>query len=93
MQDEREAKENQSKIRSIVGRWIAIAFSVFVIYSMATLRIQELQQLSFFLGFAFVAALALFSAASNFLMLAFVAVTSLLSFDNFFFACPSLYLI
>ena len=52
MQEEREAKGNQSKVRSIAGRWIAIAFSVFVIYSMATLRIQELQQLSLFLGFA-----------------------------------------
>jgi TRAP transporter 4TM/12TM fusion protein len=52
MQGEGDTKENRSRLRSIVGRWIAIAFSVFAIYSMATLRIQELQQLSFFLGFA-----------------------------------------
>jgi TRAP transporter 4TM/12TM fusion protein len=52
MKDVEEAKENQSDLRSVVGKWVAIFFSVFVIYSMATLRIQELQQLSFFLGFA-----------------------------------------
>jgi TRAP transporter 4TM/12TM fusion protein len=47
-----EAKEDQSGLRSVLGKWVAVFFSAFVIYSMATLRIQELQQLSFFLGFA-----------------------------------------
>lgn len=46
-----EAAGVRSKIRSSVGRWIAICFSVFVIYTMTTLRVHELQQLSFFLGF------------------------------------------
>jgi TRAP transporter 4TM/12TM fusion protein len=41
-----------SRIRSTAGRWIAIAFSVFVLYSMATLEIHELQQLSLFLAFS-----------------------------------------
>ncbi len=40
-----------SRIRSAAGRWVAIGFSVFVIYSMVTLRIHELQQLSLFLAF------------------------------------------
>jgi len=52
MNEVEEAKENQSHLRSVLGKWVAVFFSAFVIYSMATLRIQELQQLSFFLGFA-----------------------------------------
>jgi TRAP transporter 4TM/12TM fusion protein len=52
MSDVEEARENPSGLRSAVGKWVAIFFSVFVIYSMATLRIQELIQLSIFLGFA-----------------------------------------
>jgi TRAP transporter 4TM/12TM fusion protein len=52
MKEVEEAKETQFDLRSVLGKWVAIFFSVFVIYSMATLRIQELQQLSFFLGFA-----------------------------------------
>ena len=52
MNDTGEAKEDQSGLRSVLGKWVAILFSVFVIYSMATLRIQELKQLSIFLGFA-----------------------------------------
>jgi TRAP transporter 4TM/12TM fusion protein len=46
-----DSKENGSPIRSILGEWVAISFSVFVIYSMATLEIQELQQLALFLSF------------------------------------------
>jgi TRAP transporter 4TM/12TM fusion protein len=52
VKEREEAKENQSSVRSITEKWLAISFSVFVIYSMATLRIQELQQLSIFLGFS-----------------------------------------
>ncbi len=52
MKDAEEAKEDQSVLRSVVGKWVAVLFSAFVIYSMATLRIQELRQLSIFLGFA-----------------------------------------
>ncbi len=52
MKDEKEAKGSHSAFRSSVGRWVAICFSVFVIYSMATLTIQELQMLSVFLSFS-----------------------------------------
>ncbi|HUT73143.1 MAG TPA: TRAP transporter permease [Desulfatiglandales bacterium] len=44
--------ENTSKFRSIVGKWLAVGCSVFVIYIMATLAIQELQLLSLFLAFS-----------------------------------------
>lgn len=44
--------ENTSKFRSIAGKWLAIGCSVFVIYTMATLAIQELQLLSLFLAFS-----------------------------------------
>jgi TRAP transporter 4TM/12TM fusion protein len=39
-----------SQVRSILGRWIAISLSVFTIYSMMTLRVQELQLLAVFLS-------------------------------------------
>jgi TRAP transporter 4TM/12TM fusion protein len=53
LKDEYKSAESAvpSRVRSTTGRWIAIAFSVFVIYSMVTLRIHELQQLSLFLAF------------------------------------------
>jgi len=44
-------KETESAARSLVGKWLAIAFSVFVIYSMATFSIQEMKQFSLFLAF------------------------------------------
>jgi TRAP transporter 4TM/12TM fusion protein len=52
MRDAESAGVNPSGLRSAVGKWVAVSFSVFVIYSMATLRVQELIQLSVFLGFA-----------------------------------------
>lgn len=39
-------------LRKCIEKWMAALFSAFVIYSMATLRVQELQQLSIFLGFS-----------------------------------------
>ena len=51
MIDKKEAKETASIIRLVVGKWVAICFSVFVIYSMATFRIQEMKQFSLFLAF------------------------------------------
>lgn len=39
-------------LRKRIEKWMAALFSAFVIYSMATLRVQELQQLSIFLGFS-----------------------------------------
>jgi TRAP transporter 4TM/12TM fusion protein len=47
-----KAKVRTSKFRSIVGRWLAISFTIFVIYSMATLSIQEFKHLSAFLAFS-----------------------------------------
>jgi len=52
MAENREAEKRTSVIRSVVGKWVAICFSVFVIYSMATFRIQEMKQFSLFLAFA-----------------------------------------
>ena len=43
--------EKDSTVRRVLGRWIAIFYSVFVIYAMATLRVQELQMLGIFLSF------------------------------------------
>ena len=52
MPGESRAEEKQSKIRSAGGKWLAIGCSAFVIYTMATLAIQELQVLSLFLAFS-----------------------------------------
>ncbi|MEJ2723715.1 MAG: TRAP transporter permease [Deltaproteobacteria bacterium] len=51
MSDKKDAGEKRSRIRSVVGKWVAVCFSVFVIYSMATFSIQEMKQLSLFLAF------------------------------------------
>ena len=51
MADRKEAGGRQSIFRSVVGKWIAVCFSVFVIYSMATFSIQEMKQFSLFLAF------------------------------------------
>lgn len=51
MENRANPREKRSQIRSILGRWIAISLSVFTIYSMVTLRVQELQQLALFLSF------------------------------------------
>ena len=51
MNEENAAIEKWSRTRSILGKWIAVCFSVFVIYSMATFSIQEMRQFSIFLAF------------------------------------------
>lgn len=51
MDNKADPEEMRSQVRSILGRWIAISFSVFVIYSMITLKVQELQLLALFLSF------------------------------------------
>jgi TRAP transporter 4TM/12TM fusion protein len=51
MTDKKDAGEKRPGIRSVVGKWVAVCFSVFVIYSMATFSIQEMKQLSLFLAF------------------------------------------
>ena len=47
-----KAEARNSRFRQVVGRWLAILFSIFVIYSMATLNIDEMKQLSVFLAFS-----------------------------------------
>ena len=51
MEETGKTEKKGSSARALLGKWMAVAFSSFVIYSMATLRIQELQQLSIFLSF------------------------------------------
>ena len=51
MTDKKEAGETRSVIRAVLGKWIAVCLSVFVIYSMATIAIQEMKQFSLFLAF------------------------------------------
>lgn len=51
MTDKKDAGEKKSAIRSVVGKWVAVCFSTFVIYSMATFSIQEMKQFSLFLAF------------------------------------------
>ena len=51
MTDNNQGGEEKSAIRSIVGKWVAVCFSVFVIYAMATFSIQEMRQFSLFMAF------------------------------------------
>jgi TRAP transporter 4TM/12TM fusion protein len=51
MTENNQAGEEKSAIRSIVGKWVAVCFSVFVIYAMATFSIQEMRQFSLFMAF------------------------------------------
>jgi len=41
-----------SRARSVIGRWAAICCSIFMIYALATMALQELQLLSLFLAFS-----------------------------------------
>jgi TRAP-type uncharacterized transport system fused permease subunit len=50
MKNRANPEEKRSQVRSILGRWIAISLSVFTIYAMITLRVQELQLLAIFLS-------------------------------------------
>lgn len=52
MAEGKTPKAMGSRIRSGVGKWLSVGCSVFVIYIMATLAIQELQLLSLFLAFS-----------------------------------------
>jgi TRAP transporter 4TM/12TM fusion protein len=51
MEHQANPEAKRSRVRSILGRWIAISLSVFTIYSMITLKVQELQLLAVFLSF------------------------------------------
>jgi TRAP transporter 4TM/12TM fusion protein len=50
--EKREAMSKTSRARSIIEKWVGVCLSAFVIYTMATMRMQELQQLSLFVGFS-----------------------------------------
>lgn len=52
MKEEKGTGPKKTMLRRSIEKWMAVLFSAFVIYSMATLRVQELQQLSIFLGFS-----------------------------------------
>ncbi len=51
MEEKKEYLLKPSSIRFHLGKWIAIAFSLFVFYSMITLEIPELKLLALFLSF------------------------------------------
>jgi TRAP transporter 4TM/12TM fusion protein len=51
MMERKEAAPKMEILRKTIAKWMAVVFSLFVVYSMATLRVQELQLLSLFLGF------------------------------------------
>ena len=51
MTEAKEVKAKESGLRISVGKWVAICFTLFVIYSMATFSIQEMKQFSLFLAF------------------------------------------
>jgi TRAP transporter 4TM/12TM fusion protein len=50
MESRANAEGKGSRVRFILGRWVAISLSLFTIYSMMTLRVQELQLLAVFLS-------------------------------------------
>jgi TRAP transporter 4TM/12TM fusion protein len=51
MTEKEQPIEKSSVVRKVVGKWIAIAFTCFVIYSMAMFNIHEMKQFSLFLSF------------------------------------------
>ena len=52
MTKKKGAEESISRARSAIGKWVAICCSIFVIYALATMELQELQLLSLFLAFS-----------------------------------------
>ena len=52
MTESKGTEERVAKARSAIGRWVSICCSIFVIYALATLAMQELQLLSLFLAFS-----------------------------------------
>jgi len=45
-------EDSISRARSVIGKWAAICCSIFMIYALATMELQELQLLSLFLAFS-----------------------------------------
>ena len=52
MAETKGAEESIAKARSAIGKWVSICCSVFVIYALATMALQDLQLLSLFLAFS-----------------------------------------
>ena len=52
MTETKGAEESISRARSAIGKWVAICCSIFVIYALATMALQDLQLLSLFLAFS-----------------------------------------
>ena len=45
MTETKGAEDSISRARSVIGKWVAICCSIFVIYALATMALQELQLL------------------------------------------------
>ena len=52
MTETKGAEDRTAKTRSVVGKWVSICCSIFVIYALATSALQDLQLLSLFLAFS-----------------------------------------
>ncbi|MBW1800077.1 MAG: hypothetical protein JRJ85_05035, partial [Deltaproteobacteria bacterium] len=52
MTETKGAEESIAKARSAIGKWVSICCSIFVIYALATMSMQDLQLLSLFLAFS-----------------------------------------
>ncbi|MFC1867498.1 TRAP transporter permease [Thermodesulfobacteriota bacterium] len=52
MAETKGSEESIAKIRSAIGKWVSICCSLFVIYALATMSMQDLQLLSLFLAFS-----------------------------------------
>ena len=52
MTETKGAEDRISRARSVIGKWVSICCSIFVIYALATMTLQELQLLSLFLAFS-----------------------------------------
>ena len=52
MTETKGAEESISRTRSVIGKWVAVCCSIFVIYALATMALQDLQLLSLFLAFS-----------------------------------------
>ena len=52
MTETKGAEDSISRARSVIGKWVSICCSIFVIYALATMALQDLQLLSLFLAFS-----------------------------------------
>jgi len=52
MTETKGAEDRISRARSVIGKWVSICCSIFVIYALTTMALQEKQLLSLFLAFS-----------------------------------------